>query len=109
MAVKTIVSLDIGVRREDGMEIILAGRTAVVTGGSKGIGFAVASRFAADGADVAIVARSRDTLDQAVEAIRQGAKGKVVGVQGDVGRADDVKRAYDETMTALGNIDIVVN
>ena len=91
------------------MEISLAGRTAVVTGGSKGIGFAVASRFAADGADVAIVARSRDTLDQAVEAIRKGAKGKVVGVQGDVGKADDVKRAYDETMSALGKIDIVVN
>jgi len=91
------------------MEISLAGRAAVVTGGSKGIGFAVASRFAADGADVAIVARSRDTLDQAVEAIRKVAKGKVVGVQGDVGKAEDITRAYNEIMAALGKIDIVVN
>src|SRR5215470_19128751 len=92
-----------------GMEISLAGRAAVVTGGSKGIGFAVASRFAADGADVAIVARSRDTLDQAVEAIRKVAKGKVVGVQGDVGKAEDITRAYNEIMAALGKIDILVN
>jgi len=40
----------------------LSGRTAVVTGGSKGIGLAVATRFAASGADVAIVARGRETL-----------------------------------------------
>ena len=44
------------------MNIDLAGRAAVVTGGSKGIGFAVATRFAASGADVAIVARGREAL-----------------------------------------------
>ena len=90
------------------MDVSLAGRTAVVTGGSKGIGLAIATRFAASGADVAIVARGREALDDAVKSI--GASGRrVVGIQGDVALAADVKRAYDEIMKALGKIDIVVN
>jgi NAD(P)-dependent dehydrogenase (short-subunit alcohol dehydrogenase family) len=90
------------------MEISLAGKSAVVTGASKGIGFAIATRFAASGADVAIIARGRETLDQAVKAV--GASGRrVVGIQADVAVADDVKRAYDEAMKALGKIDIIVN
>jgi 3-oxoacyl-[acyl-carrier protein] reductase len=91
------------------MQISLSGRSAVVTGGSKGIGFGVATRFAQSGADVAIVARGREALDAAVKAIGAGAKGKVVGVQADVGIAADVNRAYDEAMRGLGKVDIVVN
>jgi len=51
------------------MDVSLAGRTAVITGGSKGIGLAIATRFAASGADVAIVARGREALDDAVKTI----------------------------------------
>jgi 3-oxoacyl-[acyl-carrier protein] reductase len=91
------------------MEISLSGRCAVVTGGSKGIGFAVASRFAASGADVAIVARGKPALEEAVGAIKKKTNGKVVGVQADVGAATDVARAYGEAMAALGKIDILVN
>jgi NAD(P)-dependent dehydrogenase (short-subunit alcohol dehydrogenase family) len=91
------------------MEISLAGKSAVVTGGSKGIGFAVASRFAADGADVAIVARGREARDAAVKAIAANARARVIGVQGDVAKAADIRRAYDEIMQAFGRIDIVVN
>jgi len=91
------------------MEISLNGRSAIVTGGSKGIGFAVASQFAASGADVAIVARGREALDQAVAAIKKTAKGRVIGAQADVGVAADIKRAYDEVMQAFGKVDIVVN
>ena len=69
------------------MEISLSGRSAIVTGGSKGIGFAIATRFAASGADVAIVARGREALDAAVKQVGVHAKGRVVGVQGDVGSA----------------------
>jgi NAD(P)-dependent dehydrogenase (short-subunit alcohol dehydrogenase family) len=90
------------------MEISLAGRTAFVTGGSKGIGLAIATRFAASGADVAIIARGRETLDAAVKAIAAPGR-RVIGVQGDVAVAADVKRAYDEAMATLGKIDIVVN
>jgi NAD(P)-dependent dehydrogenase (short-subunit alcohol dehydrogenase family) len=91
------------------MDISLAGRTAVITGGSKGIGFAIASRFAASGAEVAILARGRPALDEAVKAIGSRGGGRVVGVSGDVAVADDIKRVYDEAMKALGKIDIVVN
>jgi NAD(P)-dependent dehydrogenase (short-subunit alcohol dehydrogenase family) len=90
------------------MEISLAGRTAFVTGGSKGIGLAIATRFAASGADIAIIARGRETLDAAVKAIAAPGR-RVIGVQGDVAVAADVKRAYDEAMATLGKIDIVVN
>jgi 3-oxoacyl-[acyl-carrier protein] reductase len=90
------------------MNVSLAGRTAIVTGGSKGIGFAIATRFAASGAEVAIVARGREALDAAVKSIGAGGR-RVVGLQGDVARADDIKRVYEEAMRALGKIDIVVN
>src|ERR1700736_4600661 len=91
------------------MHIDLTGRAAIVTGGSKGIGFAVATRFAASGADVAIIARGREALDQAVRTIGGTAKKPVTGIVADVGIAADIRRAYDEAMNAFGKIDIVVN
>jgi 3-oxoacyl-[acyl-carrier protein] reductase len=91
------------------MEISLSGRSAVVTGGSKGIGHAIAQRFAASGADIAIVARGKPALDEAVGALKKKTNGKVIGIQGDVGVAADVARAYDEAMNGLGKIDILVN
>jgi 3-oxoacyl-[acyl-carrier protein] reductase len=91
------------------MEIDLSGRAAVVTGGSKGIGRAVAMRLAASGADVAIVARGRESLAQAVDVIGANARGRVVAVAGDVSLAADIERAYDEVMQAFGKVDIVVN
>ena len=91
------------------MQIDLANRAAIVTGGSKGLGFAIASRFAASGADVVIASRGREALDAAVKSIGAGAKGRVVGAQGDVGKPDEVKRIYDEGVRAFGKIDIVVN
>ena len=95
------------------MEITLSGRSAIVTGGSKGIGLAVATRFAQSGADVAIVARGKETLDEAVAAIKKTAKesnkARVVGVQADVGVAADIQRGYDEVMKAFGKVDIIVN
>ena len=91
------------------MEIDLAGRAAIVTGGSKGIGLAIATRLAASGADVAILARGREALDQAVEAIGATARGRIVAAQADVAVAADVQRAFDAAMAALGKIDIVVN
>jgi 3-oxoacyl-[acyl-carrier protein] reductase len=91
------------------MNITLANRAAIVTGGSKGIGYAIATRLAASGADVMIAARGREALDAAVKSVAAGAKGRVAGVQGDVGVAADIKRIYDEAMRAFGKIDIVVN
>jgi 3-oxoacyl-[acyl-carrier protein] reductase len=91
------------------MEIDLTGRVAIISGGSKGIGLAVAARFAASGAEVAIIARGRAALDQAVDALRATAKARVVGIVADVAVAADIQRAYDEAVRALDKVDIVVN
>ncbi len=91
------------------MEISLKGRSAIITGASKGIGFAIATRFAASGADVAIVARGREALDAAVAEIKKTAKGKVIGSQADVGTAAGVQSAYDAATKAFGKLDIAVN
>jgi 3-oxoacyl-[acyl-carrier protein] reductase len=91
------------------MEIRLDGRTAVITGGSKGIGYGVAARFAASGADVAIVARGREALAQAVDSMGATASGRIVPIVGDVSTADEIERIYGVAMRAFGKIDIVVN
>jgi NAD(P)-dependent dehydrogenase (short-subunit alcohol dehydrogenase family) len=91
------------------MNISLAGRSAIVTGGSKGIGLAVATQFAESGADVAIVARGREALDLAATAVRSRTQAHVVAIQADVAKAADVTRAYDEAMAAFGKVDILVN
>jgi 3-oxoacyl-[acyl-carrier protein] reductase len=92
------------------MEITMNGCAAIVTGGSKGIGFAIATRFAHSGADVAIVARGQGSLDAAVAQIKSGgAKGKVIGVAADVGTAAGVQKAYDGAMAAFGKLDVAVN
>jgi len=91
------------------MDINLAGRTAIITGASKGIGLAVATRFAASGAEVAIIARGRDALDNAVKIIAKSGRPRIAAIQADVAAAADLRRAYDEAMTQFGKIDIVVN
>ena len=91
------------------MDITLTGRSAIITGGSKGLGLAMATRFAAEGADVAIVAREQKAIGEAVTAIRKTAKAKVAGISADIGKAAEVQRAYDEAMRAFGRLDIVIN
>lgn len=91
------------------MDVRLDGRSALITGGSKGLGLAMAERFAASGADVAILARSPETLAEAKSKIAAGAKGKVAAISADVAKAADIRRAYDQVMSEFGKIDIFVN
>jgi 3-oxoacyl-[acyl-carrier protein] reductase len=91
------------------MEIRLDGKSALITGGSKGLGLAMAAKFAASGADVAILARNAGGLEEAKAVIKQTAKGKVVAVACDVSKAADVKTAFDAVMAELGKIDILIN
>jgi 3-oxoacyl-[acyl-carrier protein] reductase len=92
------------------MQISLEGRSALVTGSSKGLGLAMARTFAEAGADVAIVARRPDVLAQAKAAIEAAAPGrKVVTVTADVSRVEQVQLAWQQASKALGKVDILVN
>ena len=91
------------------MEISLAGRSAIVTGGSKGLGLAIAQEYAASGADVAILARDQGALNDAKALIQKGAKGKVLAISCDVAKADAIKQACDQVVSEFGKVDIFVN
>jgi 3-oxoacyl-[acyl-carrier protein] reductase len=87
----------------------LSGKTAVVTGASKGIGAAIAKALAAEGAAVVVnYASSREGADKVVADIVAGG-GKALAVQGDVSKGADVTRLFAETKTAFGPVDVLVN
>ncbi len=87
----------------------LAGKVALVTGASKGIGAEIARRLAAEGAAVVVnYASSKAGADKVVEAITK-AGGKAVAVQADVAKEADVKRLFAEATKAVGRVDILVN
>jgi 3-oxoacyl-[acyl-carrier protein] reductase len=85
----------------------LAGKSVLVTGGSKGIGRGIASVFAAAGAHVAIAARSRADLDSAVAALDGLGAGKVLGVTVDVSDADSCAAMAAEAVESLGGLDVL--
>jgi 3-oxoacyl-[acyl-carrier protein] reductase len=87
----------------------LAGKVAIVTGASKGIGAGIAKAFAEAGASVVVnYASSREGADKVVAEI-VGKGGKAVAVHGDVSKAADVKKLFAEAKTAYGTVDILVN
>jgi NAD(P)-dependent dehydrogenase (short-subunit alcohol dehydrogenase family) len=80
----------------------LQGKTAVITGGSSGIGLAVAKLFVREGAYIFIMGRRQKQLDEAVKAIGSN----VTGIQGDIAKSADLDRLY-QTVKAKGRIDVV--
>lgn len=87
----------------------LAGKTAVVTGASKGIGASIALYLAKEGASVVVnYASSKEGADKVVGQIT-AAGGKAVAVKADVSKADDIKHLFAETKAAFGTVDILVN
>jgi 3-oxoacyl-[acyl-carrier protein] reductase len=91
------------------MQAKLDGRVAVITGGSKGIGRAIAVRMAQSGADVAMVARDPEKLEEARLEVSRTAKGRVAVFSCDVKKPDAIAATYSEVMSAFGRVDILVN
>ena len=92
------------------MEINLKDHRALITGGSRGLGRAMAESFALAGADVVIVARESDVLDEtcsSLAAIRPS--GKFLGISADVSDLGEVERAHTEAVSFFGPVDILVN
>ena len=87
----------------------LTGNTAIVTGASKGIGAGIAGSFGAAGAAVVVnYATSREGAEKVVaDIVAKG--GKAIAVQGDVAKAADVRRLFEETRAAFGPVDVLVN
>ena len=91
------------------MDLGIAGKKALVTGGTRGIGYAVAVALAREGVDVAICARDGGAAASAASAIAGETGVRAVGFQADTGIADDVQRLVADAAAALGGLDILVN
>ena len=89
----------------------LNGKSALITGGSMGLGKAMALAFHEAGASVALVARRQDRLDSAKREIESQSEGsgQVLGIAADVTHADQIASAYEAATAQLGTIDILVN
>jgi len=91
------------------MELRMDGRVSLITGGSDGLGRAMGHRFAESGADIAIVARTQETLDAARDEIATASGRKVHAYSCDVSDAGDISRTYAAVCADLGQVDILVN
>ncbi len=89
--------------------VLLANKTAIVTGGSKGIGFAIARVLVSAGVNVSLSARHEDEIKDATTELNELGAGRCVGFVCDVRDEEQVKSFFAKTVDALGGVDILVN
>lgn len=88
----------------------LDGKTVIVTGGSRGIGFATAEKFLAEGATVIIAASREETANQAVADLKEKYPERTVcGIWPNLSELDDVRKVFQEVFDEFGRIDVLVN
>ena len=91
------------------MDFGITGKRALVTGGTRGIGYAIAWELAREGVDVALCARGESAAHEAAAEIAAGTGVRVVGFRADTGIAEDVMRLVADAADTLGGLDILVN
>lgn len=91
------------------MDLDLRGRRALVTGGGRGIGKAIARQLADEGADVAVVARTVDALEETAEELAASSGRQVIAVPADTGSDDQVSAMVANVVDRFGGVDILVN
>jgi NAD(P)-dependent dehydrogenase (short-subunit alcohol dehydrogenase family) len=91
------------------MDLELVGKTAIVTGGSQGIGKAIARELASEGVDVAIVARSAEALKQSAAELAEATGRRIVPIVADTGSDASVRAMVEQAAGTFGHIDILVN
>lgn len=92
------------------MDLGIAGKVAVITGASEGIGKAIAAKLALEGAKVAICGRRRTEIDRAVDEIREGSHtGEVIGFSGDMVNKNDVRAFMEKVIERFTTVHILVN
>jgi 3-oxoacyl-[acyl-carrier protein] reductase len=93
------------------MDLGLTDRVAIVTGSSRGLGLASATALAREGCLVTLCARTASTLEEAAESVARaaGSRSRVHTVTADVTRAEDIARVVDQTVSAFGGLDVLVN
>jgi NAD(P)-dependent dehydrogenase (short-subunit alcohol dehydrogenase family) len=87
----------------------LNNKTAIVTGGNRGIGYAIAEALASAGASVAIGSRKQSEVEQAAQKISKATNGKVIGIPVDVSSSESVENFFQRVDKEFGKIDILIN
>lgn len=91
------------------MDLELGGKTAIVTGGSRGIGKAIARELGREGVDVALVSRGREALDSTARELTQETGRRFIPIQADTGNEESIQAMVQQAVAELGHLDILVN
>jgi 3-oxoacyl-[acyl-carrier protein] reductase len=87
----------------------LSRKTAIVTGGTRGIGRAIAEALVRNGTDVCITARKRSEIDETIKNLAGAGRGRLMGIAGDVRDYSQVKAVFERAVSEFGGLDILVN